>query len=186
MKEVSLALDQLEIVRFHSSLHKFIDFDCGKNNLNAYATESLAKDVAKGALVAYVLVDKSIVIGFYTLASTSFDKKLLQNKPRKQAPQYRQIPAQLIGRFAVNKNVQGKGYGKALFINALKRIKEISSQTGIYAVTLVAGNEKAKNFYLKFGFKEFVGYDMHMYLPVKKLVDSFPEPLHRTNKRILR
>jgi ribosomal protein S18 acetylase RimI-like enzyme len=78
-----------------------------------------------------------------------------------------------LGRLAIDNGAKGQGLGKALLIDALRRIENISEQLGIYAVEVYALNDPAKKFYLRFGFSELADDRFHLYLSIKTIRKLF-------------
>lgn len=91
------------------------------------------------------------VIGYYTLCPTSIK---LESLPEKYltGPKPNPIPAFRLCRLAIDKSVQGKGYGKILLVHALKKCLEQASQIGGSLIIVDAKHQKAKHFYEQFGF----------------------------------
>jgi len=65
---------------------------------------------------------------------------------------YTSIPTTLLGRLAIDIKSQGKGIGKILLIDALKRSYEIAKEIGSFAVVVDPIDEEAEKFYQKYGF----------------------------------
>jgi len=65
---------------------------------------------------------------------------------------YKSLPVTLLGRLAVNEKSKGRGLGKLLLIDALKRSFEASKVIGSMAVIVDPKDENAVKFYDKFGF----------------------------------
>jgi len=93
------------------------------------------------------------------------------------------IPAMLIGRFAVDKSLQGRGLGKMLLFDALGRAVRASNEVGIFAVRVDAFSESAKQFYLKYGFIECLdvkpidsesAFSSTLFLPISTLLKTRP------------
>jgi len=59
----------------------------------------------------------------------------------------------LLARLAVDSRHQGKGLGKALLFDALRRIDEAASIVGVRAVMVHAINDDARRFYHHFVFE---------------------------------
>ena len=58
----------------------------------------------------------------------------------------------ILGRLAVDSSRQGQGLGTTLLQDALQRIERAAEQIGIRAVLVQAIDERARSFYLRFGF----------------------------------
>jgi hypothetical protein len=53
-----------------------------------------------------------------------------------------------------------------LVIDALRRVRRIADEVGIMAVTVDALDDRAKEFYLKFGFETLLDGPLHLLLPM--------------------
>jgi GNAT superfamily N-acetyltransferase len=62
------------------------------------------------------------------------------------------IPTTLLGRLAIDKKQQGKGLGKILLIDALKRSYEVAHEIGSFAIVVDPIDEVAERFYEKYDF----------------------------------
>jgi predicted GNAT family N-acyltransferase len=60
--------------------------------------------------------------------------------------------------------VQGQGLGEALLFDALEKAESASKEIGIKVVELIALHEKAKAFYLRYGFTELADDPLRVYL----------------------
>ncbi|MBL8205076.1 MAG: GNAT family N-acetyltransferase [Blastocatellia bacterium] len=76
----------------------------------------------------------------------------------------------MLARLAVDVNQQGRGIGEFLLLDVLRRAVIISEQTGLYAVVLDALNERARKFYLQYGFEELVDDPLHLFLPIETIL----------------
>jgi len=47
----------------------------------------------------------------------------------------------------------------------------ISEQTGLHAVVLDALTDRAKDFYLRYGFSELLDDPYHLYIPISTIID---------------
>ncbi len=144
--------------------HDRDSFDCEEESLNDFLKRFARQNNEKGLGRTYVAIlpGENKIFGYYTISSGAVSfANLPENLPRYP------IPVAHLGRLAIDKTAKGQGLGKALLIDALKRIAEVSEQLGIYAVEVYALNEAAKNFYLKFGFTELKDDLFHLYLPMK-------------------
>jgi len=80
------------------------------------------------------------------------------------------IPILLMARFAVDQRDQGRGLGRGLFKDALKRCLGIAQEAGIRALMTHAKDAEAKRFYESFGMEECPTNPLHLYLPMKDVL----------------
>lgn len=135
--------------------HNREDFDCGKELLNNYLKNQAGQDVKRKLAACFVLTEKETnkIKGYYTLSNNSIPLTSFPDYIRKKLPKsYVSIPTALLGRLAVDTRVQGKGIGKILLIDALKRSYEISKEIGSFAVVVDPIDEEAERFYDKYDF----------------------------------
>jgi Acetyltransferases len=131
------------------------EFDCGKSLLNQYLHNQAGQDIKRRLTVCFVLADPedNKVQGYYTLSSNGIPLSKLPPQIQKKLPKsYSSIPVTLLGRLAIDKNFQGKGVGKILLIDALKRSYEISKEIGSFAVAVDPIDQEAAAFYEKYDF----------------------------------
>jgi GNAT superfamily N-acetyltransferase len=157
------------------SKHNREDFSCGKYLLDNYFWTQAKQDVKRKLSACFVLVDKEtdIISGYYTLSSNSISNDLIPDSFRKNLPKsYLSIPTILLGRLAVDKNFQGKGIGKLLLIDSLRRCCDISESLGIYAIIVDPLDKEAESFYEKYGFIKLPDSGK-MFLPMKTIKELF-------------
>lgn len=150
------------------SLHDRSNFDCGIQELNNYLIRYALQDTKRNLTRVFVSQESNDEIsGYYTLSPLSFNKCDLPPINADKLPNY-PVPAILIGRLAVDSKYQKRGIGGELLIDAFKRIY-IANQTtfGIYAVIVDAKNEKAKQFYISYGFTCFADQFSRLFLLTK-------------------
>jgi GNAT superfamily N-acetyltransferase len=134
--------------------HKKKNFDCGKPSLNNYLHVQAKQDMKRRLSVCFVLADDlNKVKGYYTLSNASIPREWVPEEiERKLPPAYADLPTTLLGRLAVDVTANGKGFGKDLLIDALKRSYETSKTVGSMAIIVDPLDEEAERFYLKYGF----------------------------------
>jgi len=149
--------------------HQRENFDCGEISLNDFLRKYARQNAERGLGRTFVAVlpGEKRVLGYYTLSSGSIAFDAVPEK----LPRY-PIPVAHLGRLAVDSSMRGQGLGELLLIDALERTVIISGEFGIYAVELFALTERAKQFYLKYGFVSLKDDDKHLYLPVKTIIQS--------------
>lgn len=149
--------------------HQRENFDCGEVSLNDFLRKYARQNAERGLGRTFVAVlpGEKQALGYYTLSSGSIAFDAVPEK----LPRY-PIPVAHLGRLAVDSSMRGQGLGELLLIDALERTVIIASEFGIYAVELFALTERAKQFYLKYGFVSLKDDDKHLYLPVKTIIQS--------------
>ena len=150
--------------------HDRASFDCGQSSLNDYLQRSARQnaELHLGRTDVLVVPSRTKIEGYYTISSGSVAREDL---PEKRLPRY-PVPVVLMGRLAVDRQAQGRGYGEWLLQDALKRSAQVAQHLGIYAVVVDALNEQAQNFYRKYGFTETVDDPMRLYLPIKTVIKT--------------
>ncbi len=81
----------------------------------------------------------------------------------------------MIGRLAVATTWQGRGLGKVLLVDALKRIVTLGGELAIHAVVVEPLDEEADTFYRKFGFLPFPERKDRLFLPTATARQLFRE-----------
>ncbi len=105
------------------------------------------------------------VLGYYALSAGAVAFDDVPDELKKRLPHY-PVPVAHLGRLAVDVSMQGRGLGEDLLIDALARILRVGTQIGIQAVEVVAINENATQFYLRYGFTPLRDDPRHLYLPL--------------------
>ncbi|AHW59580.1 Acetyltransferase (GNAT) domain-containing protein [Draconibacterium orientale] len=155
--------------------HNRTNFHCDEKLLDVYLKRQAGQDVRKRLSACFVLTayESNEVIGYYTLSNNSIPLQLVPEVYRKKFPSsYESIPTTLLGRLAIDKNYQGKGLGEFLLVDALKRSYEISQTSASFAVVTDPINNKAAEFYEKYGFQKLPDSGK-MFIPMKTLSDLF-------------
>jgi len=149
--------------------HNRTAFNCGIESLDRYLKHQANQDIKRRVSRVFVVrgrQDETRVLGYYTLSTLSIDLSVLPEKLAKKLPKH-PIPAALIGRLAVDVSAQGKGIGKMLLSNAIKRTLAISDDIAIYAIVVDAINEEAESFYMQYGFAHLASEGKRLFLPLK-------------------
>jgi hypothetical protein len=135
-------------------LHKRGDFDCGNELLNGYLQRQANQDIQRHLAVCFVIADTNKVVrGYYTLSNSSIIRENIPETLKNKFPKvYINLPVTLLGRLARDKNSEGERLGETLLLDALKRCFDTSATIGSIAVVVDPIDEKAKSFYIKYGF----------------------------------
>lgn len=151
--------------------HDFLGFDCGSEPLNSFLVRHALANQANGSAKTFVGLSENRVVGYYSLAVGSV---LYDEAPERMAKGLARhpIPILLMARFAVDEAFQGKGIGKGLFKDALKRCLNVSGQAGVRAFMTHAKDEQARSVYVKRGMLECPSNPLHLYLLIKDIEKS--------------
>jgi GNAT superfamily N-acetyltransferase len=118
-----------------------------------------------------LVVPDGAVGGYYTLSATAVKLADLPDQTVRRLPRYPLVPATLLGRLAIDRRFQGKGYGRFLLADALYRVarNEIAS----FAVIVDAKDEAARRFYERESFLPFADQPMKLFRPVVDIKQLF-------------
>jgi len=155
--------------------HNRKDFDCGKELLNDYLKTQAGQDVKRKLSACFVLADSEtkVIQGYYTLSNNSIPLSSFSEQIQKKLPKsYDSIPTTLLGRLAIDKKYQGKGIGKIILIDALKRSFGISNEIGSFGIIVDPIDEEAKGFYQKYDFIELLNSGK-MFIATQTLKELF-------------
>lgn len=149
---------------FDKKHHSRREFSCEVQTLEQYFKTQAGQDVRKNLAAVFVLAEGSKVIGYYTLSSYAIDAGELSHDVMRGFPSYSKLPAILISRLARDQAYRGQGIGEMLLVDALKRCQENVSRVGAMAVVVEAENEKARQFYLGYGFLQFPDHPAKLFM----------------------
>ncbi len=158
-----------------NSNHNRSEFSCGKELLDRYFQLQVNQDIKRKLSACFVVKDitTDLIKGYYTLSNSSIPVHKIPESIQKKLPKsYKSIPTTLLGRLAVDSKFQGKGAGKLLLIDALKRCDNISKSIGSFAVVVEPLDHDAENFYRKYGFIKLPDSGK-MFLPMKTVSELF-------------
>lgn len=151
------------------------------DSLDRYLWTQAGQDVQRKANGVFVLVETekpSVVLGYYTLCSTSLQHGTVPVAARKGLPRYPLVSATLIGRMAVSITRQGGRLGTILLADAVRRAYASADTVGSCMVVVDAIDMRAANFYAKSGFLPLPD-SLRLVLPmstIKKILCQ-PNPL---------
>ena len=143
-------------------------FACGHGSLDVFLQQFAGQNQRTGVSRTFVAVrpgDRT-VHGYYSLAAGSVEFQHLTDEQRRRLPRY-PVPVAHLGRLAVDRAAQGRGLGAFLLVDALARVDRVDRDLGIHAVAVVAIDDAARRFYLKFGFTPMADDPQHLFLPMK-------------------
>lgn len=152
-------------------------FDCGVEDLNVflrrYARQNEELRVAR-TFVATRPGDPR-VYGYYTVCSGAVGTQDLRSEDANRLPQC-PVPVTHLARLAVDRSVQGRGLGEFLLVDVLARSLAVSRNVASYAVEVAAIDDRAREFYRRYGFREFPDDRLHLYLPMRTIAEALGHP----------
>ena len=162
--------------------HQRGEFDCGEVQLNDFLQRQAGQLARKGFGKTYVALadDGLTVVGFFTLSAGQVKSSALSSHLK--LPRY-PVPMLRLGRLAVDQKAQGQGLGQQLLGFALQIALEFSERVGLYAVVVDAKNDRAKAFYVNFGFASTLSDPLCLYLPMATLQRIKSKSAHAADPR---
>ena len=147
--------------------HDRAAFSCGLPELDRYLARQASQDVRRRIARVFVCTagDADAVLGFYTLSALSIGLASLPDDLTRKLPRH-PVPCALIGRLAVDRSAHGRGLGRLLLADAVKRTVAAGEAVAIHALIVDAANEDAKRFYERFGFAPLTDDPMRLLLPL--------------------
>lgn len=131
--------------------HNVSAFDCGNAGLTAWLQKFAWTNQQADSARTYVACTDDRVVGYYALTAGSVHKHESPERIAKGLANH-PVGVVLLARLAVDVRQQGKGVGKGMLFDALKRIGEASEIVGVRAVMVHAVDDDARRFYDHFNF----------------------------------
>ncbi|MEQ4302531.1 N-acetyltransferase [Plantactinospora sp. B6F1] len=155
-----------------SAGHALAGFDCGSRAQSVWLVEHALQAHRAGLSRVYVVRDADHpdqrVAGYYALAAGSVAPADASPRLRQGAGRYQ--PVVILTRLGVDRSAQGVGLGRALVVDALRRIATAGEVIGVRAVLIHCESEAARDFYLRLAKFEASPTDpMHLLLLMKDL-----------------
>ena len=156
-----------------SAGHAVVGFDCGSQAQSVWLVDHALQAHRAGLSRVYVVCDNDDadrrVVGYYALAAGSVAPADASPQLRQGAGRYHQ-PVVILTRLGVDLAVQGAGLGRALVVDALRRVAGAAKVIGVRAVLIHCETEAASDFYLRLAKFEAGPTDpMHLLLLMKDL-----------------
>ena len=147
--------------------HERAAFSCGLPELDRYLARQAGQDVRRRIARVFVCTagETDAVLGFYTLSALSIDLASLPDRLARKLPRH-PVPCALIGRLAVDRSAHGRGLGRMLLADAVKRTVAAGETVAMHALIVDAANDDAKRFYGRFGLVPLTDDPMHLFLPL--------------------
>jgi len=146
--------------------HQLNTFNCGETSLDEWLKRRALLNQSNGASRTFVVVDESqLVMGYYALAAGAVHHQDTTRSIRQNMPD--PIPVMVLARLAVDIRTQGMQLGAGLLRDAVERSLAVAKNTGVRALLVHALHERAKQFYLYFGFQASPVHPLTLMLRLK-------------------
>jgi GNAT superfamily N-acetyltransferase len=166
--------------------HVVDGFTCGIYELDRYLTHFALQNQTDDLGTTYVIARPAeiagqmqhIVYGYYTISMSKVKLAVVpEEEIKKGTPKYDRSTV-LLGKFAIDKREQKKKMGIRLLWDALIRAEKLAGDVGCVALEVDALNDRAKDFYLKYGFLAYKDEPRHLFLPmatIREMLNSADE-----------
>lgn len=133
--------------------HLLDGFTSGEASLDDWLKRRSLSNQLSGASRTFVVSDQDgCVFGYYAMAAGAVSHQLATSGVRRNMPD--PIPVMVLARLAVDHRAQGIKLGAALLQDAVHRAVTVSQNAGVRALLVHAIHERAKQFYMHYGFQE--------------------------------
>jgi GNAT superfamily N-acetyltransferase len=132
--------------------HNLDHFNSGEPVLDEWLRVRALSNLESGASRTYVICPKATknVVGFFSLSMGQILASEVIGSMRRNMPN--KIPAVVLGRLAIDLAWQGKGVGRALLAEVMRRSLRASEEVSARLVIVHAISPAAENFYKHHGF----------------------------------
>ena len=170
------------IVRRLEEIDDVESFDCGDEPLNHYLKRHAWTNQQKTSIgVTYVAVEESaphVVLGYFTLATSSIRRESLPKKYVRGLPPY-DLPLILLARLGVDRRFAGRGMGHALIAEAFRITLRVADEVGCRCLITDAYRDKV-GWYARYGFIPLEGASQtgtqKMFLDVRTIRAALQSP----------
>ena len=144
-------------------------FDCGQSELNEWLKRYALVSQRASMATVFVATSSHKIGGYYALATGGVEPANSPNRVNRGVPRH-PIPVVVLARLAVDITHQGRGLGRALLSDALRRVATAADEIGIRALLIHAKDENARSFYMATAeFEPSPTDPLHLFLLMKDL-----------------
>ena len=146
--------------------HQTDAFKCGETSLDEWLKRRALLNQASGASRTFVVLDDNhTVVGYYALAAGAVHHKDATRSIRQNMPD--PLPVMVLALLAVDLRAQGIQLGAGLLRDAVERSLAVAQNAGVRALLVHALHDRAKQFYLYFGFQASPVHPLTLMLRLK-------------------
>jgi ribosomal protein S18 acetylase RimI-like enzyme len=148
-------------------------FNCGSAAQSEWLVRYALQAHQSGTSRVYVVSDEADegprVVGYYAVAAGSVAPATAPQRLAQGAARYHQ-PVVILTRLGVDVSCQSLGLGRALVVDALRRVATASEVIGVRALLIHCENDSARDFYLRLATFDASPTDpLHLFLPMTDL-----------------
>jgi GNAT superfamily N-acetyltransferase len=148
-------------------------FGCGSGAQSEWLVRHALAAHQSGTSRVYVVSEQTDegqrVVGYYAVAAGSVAPAAAPQRLAPGGGRYDQ-PVVILTRLGVDLSCQGLGLGKALVVDALRRVAAASEVIGVRALLIHCENDSARDFYLRLAKFDASPTDpLHLFLVMKDL-----------------
>jgi len=147
--------------------HNLDAFDSGAEELDRWLRQYGWTNHVSGNARVFVAARGDLVVGYYALATAGVERADAPDAMKKGGVPT-QIGCLLLARLAVTRNEQGRGLGRGLLADAIRRSVRVAEDAGVRALLVHARDDEARRFYLRVAeFQESPTDPLHLFLHMK-------------------
>jgi GNAT superfamily N-acetyltransferase len=139
-----------------TAAHDLAGFTCGKKPLDDWLRHHALENDRRGLSKVWVLVEAGVVLGYYSLSTTTVRHAELPPKLGRGLPGV-ELPGVLLGRLAVAHDVQHEGLGTELLLSALQKVFQATELVAARFIAVDPLDEEAREWYTRRGFRAVQG-----------------------------
>jgi GNAT superfamily N-acetyltransferase len=144
-------------------------FESGQSAVDSWLQKNALQNQRKRLSVTRVLLSgDGRVAGYYTTAMGQADFSQLPQELVRKLPR-RALPVAVLAWLGIDRQFQGRGLGARLLAHALSECHRAGEAFAFVAVILDCVDESAKQFYLRWDFREVPGRPMRLFLSADAL-----------------
>jgi ribosomal protein S18 acetylase RimI-like enzyme len=150
--------------------HDTEGFRCGVQSLDEWLRRHALQSHRGGGSRVFVTTETEMdVAGYYALAAGAVMPREATARLVRGMVTNQPVPVVLLGRLAVDVRDQGQHVGRSLLADAMTRVVQAGESIGIRALLVHAVDERARAWYVQFGFERSPAHPLQLILLMKDL-----------------
>ena len=149
-------------------------FDCGSAELNDYLRKYARQNHETGGAKTFIAVppdEPARVLGYYSISPGAIEFARVPARLTKKLGRY-EVPVFRLGRLGISRSLQGQGLGAELLLAAGVRALSVASQIGGVALAIDAKDERAAEWYERFGAACLLDDPLKLILPLSVIAEA--------------